>query len=90
MHVYDDITQLVGNTPMVRLNRVVGNIDSTIYIKLEYYNPSCSVKDRAAISMINQAEKDGLLKQGSTIVEGTSGNTGIALATIAAAVNIGL
>ena len=80
-----NITQLIGDTPLVRLNRVVPDDSAEIYVKLEYQNPGASVKDRIAISMIEQAEKEGKLKPGDTIIEPTSGNTGIGLAMVAAA-----
>lgn len=83
--VADNITELIGNTPVVRLNRLVGADDADVYVKLEYFNPSGSVKDRAAFNMIVQAEQEGLLKPGATIIEPTSGNTGIGLAMSAAA-----
>lgn len=79
------ITQLIGDTPLVRLNRVVPEDHAEIYVKLEYQNPGASVKDRIAISMIETAEKEGKLKPGDTIIEPTSGNTGIGLAMVAAA-----
>ncbi|GAA3411705.1 cysteine synthase A [Paenibacillus hodogayensis] len=79
------ITQLIGDTPLVRLNRVVPEDSAEIYVKLEYQNPGASVKDRIAISMIETAEKEGKLKPGDTIIEPTSGNTGIGLAMVAAA-----
>ena len=85
MRIYDDVTQLVGNTPLVRLNRVVGDSRATVLAKLEFYNPAHSVKDRIGLSMIEAAEKAGDLKPGGTIVEATSGNTGIALAMVGAA-----
>ena len=85
MLVVDNIASLIGHTPMVRLNRLVGTNDAEVLIKLEKFNPSGSVKDRAAYNMILQAEKEGLLKPGSTIIEPTSGNTGIGLAMNAAA-----
>lgn len=81
----ENITQLIGNTPLVRLNRVVPGGSAEIYVKLEFQNPGASVKDRIAISMIETAEKEGLLKPGATIIEPTSGNTGIGLAMVAAA-----
>jgi len=80
----NNITELVGDTPIVRLNRVVEDGSATVWCKLEYYNPAGSVKDRIGLSMIVDAEKRGLLKPGDTIVEATSGNTGIALAFVAA------
>lgn len=79
------ITQLIGDTPLVRLNRVVPEGSAEIYVKLEYQNPGASVKDRIAISMIEVAEQEGKLKPGDTIIEPTSGNTGIGLAMVAAA-----
>jgi len=80
-----NVTQLIGDTPLVRLNRVVPEDSAEIYVKLEYQNPGASVKGRIAISMIETAEKEGKLKPGDTIVEPTSGNTGIGLAMVAAA-----
>lgn len=79
------ITELIGDTPAVRLNRLVGEQDAEVLVKLEFANPSGSVKDRAAFNLIAQAEKDGVLAQGATIIEPTSGNTGIGLAMNAAA-----
>lgn len=79
------VTELIGDTPAVRINRLVGENDAEVYVKLEYFNPSRSVKDRAAFNLIEQAEKDGRLKPGATIIEPTSGNTGIGLAMNAAA-----
>ncbi|KRF28647.1 cysteine synthase A [Paenibacillus sp. Soil787] len=79
------ITDLIGDTPLVRLNRVVPEGSAEIYVKLEYQNPGASVKDRIAISMIEVAEQEGILKPGDTIVEPTSGNTGIGIALVAAA-----
>ncbi|WP_433945673.1 cysteine synthase A [Paenibacillus sp. SN-8-1] len=83
--VVDSITDLIGDTPAVRLNRLVGPEDAEVYVKLEYFNPSRSVKDRAAYHMIARAEQEGRLKPGSTLIEPTSGNTGIGLAMNAAA-----
>ncbi|WP_025688304.1 cysteine synthase A [Paenibacillus zanthoxyli] len=83
--VVNHITELIGDTPVVRLNRITGPNDAELYVKLERFNPSGSVKDRAAYNLILQAEKDGLLKPGGTIIEPTSGNTGIGLAMNAAA-----
>ncbi len=85
MNVYDDVTQLVGNTPLVRLNRVVGDAGATVLAKLEFYNPANSVKDRIGVAMIDAAEASGQLQPGGAIVEATSGNTGIALAMVGAA-----
>lgn len=83
--IANNITELIGDTPLVRLNRVVPEDHAEIYVKLEYQNPGASVKDRIAISMVEEAEKEGKLKPGDTIVEPTSGNTGIGLAMVAAA-----
>jgi cysteine synthase A len=80
-----NITQLIGDTPLVRLNRVVPEGSAEIYVKLEFQNPGASVKDRIAISMIEAAEREGKLKPGDTIIEPTSGNTGIGLAMVCAA-----
>ena len=82
LRVADDITQLVGETPVLKLRRVVPSNSAQIFAKLEYLNPGGSVKDRAAIGIINRAEKQGLLRPGGTIVEATAGNTGIGLALI--------
>ncbi|MGE6228826.1 cysteine synthase A [Paenibacillus chitinolyticus] len=81
----NSIAELIGDTPAVRLNRLTSEEHAEVYVKLEYFNPSGSVKDRAAYNLIVQAEKDGLLKPGATIIEPTSGNTGIGLAMNAAA-----
>ena len=83
--VGNSIADLVGKTPLVKLNRMTGADDADVYLKLEYFNPGSSVKDRIALAMIEAAEKSGDLKEGSTIIEPTSGNTGIGLAMIAAA-----
>ncbi|QGH34691.1 cysteine synthase A [Gracilibacillus salitolerans] len=85
MNVYQNMTELIGNTPLVKLNRIVPEGAADIYVKLEMFNPSKSVKDRAASNMIVEAEKAGLLKEDSTIIEPTSGNTGIGLAQTCAA-----
>lgn len=79
------VVDLIGDTPAVRINRLVGENDAEVYVKLEYFNPSRSVKDRAAYNLIVQAELDGRLQPGATIIEPTSGNTGIGLAMNAAA-----
>lgn len=80
-----NITQLIGDTPLVRLNKIVPEDSAEVYVKLEYQNPGSSVKDRIAISMVEVAEQEGKLKPGATIIEPTSGNTGIGLAMVAAA-----
>ncbi|MFD1021166.1 cysteine synthase A [Thalassobacillus hwangdonensis] len=85
MRIADNISELVGKTPVVKLNRSADENSADIYLKLEYMNPGSSVKDRIALSMIEAGEKEGHLKAGDTIVEPTSGNTGIGLAMIAAA-----
>ena len=85
MKVAQDITQLIGSTPMVRLNKLAGTGMAEVLVKLEAFNPGGSVKDRIALSMILAAEADGRLQPGATIVEPTSGNTGIGLAMLAAA-----
>ncbi|BAQ09518.1 cysteine synthase [Bacillus sp. OxB-1] len=83
--VGNSIVDLVGKTPLVKLNRLTGPEDAEVYLKLEYFNPGSSVKDRIALAMIEAAEKSGELKEGGTLIEPTSGNTGIGLAMIAAA-----
>ena len=85
MNIHDDVTQLVGHTPLVRINRIMDGAPATVAAKLEFYNPANSVKDRIGVAMIDAAEADGTLKPGGTIVEATSGNTGIALAMAGAA-----
>ncbi|MBI4052310.1 MAG: cysteine synthase family protein, partial [Elusimicrobia bacterium] len=81
---FENILEAVGNTPLIRLNRINRGLKPQIYIKAEFLNPGGSVKDRIALTMIEEAEKKGLLKPGGTIIEGTSGNTGIGLALVAA------
>ncbi len=83
--IFDDITKTIGNTPLVRLNRITDGLDAEILAKMESFNPLASVKDRIGVSMIEDAERQGLLHKDSVIVEPTSGNTGIALAFVAAA-----
>lgn len=85
MRVVDDITQLIGDTPVVQLRRLVEDGSADVFVKLEWQNPGGSVKDRIALAMVEEAEKTGQLKPGDTIVEPTSGNTGIGLALVAAA-----
>jgi len=81
----NSVADLVGRTPIVKLNNATSENEGTVYVKLEYFNPGSSVKDRLALAMVEAAEKDGTLKPGGTIIEPTSGNTGIGLAMIAAA-----
>ncbi len=81
---YNNVLEAVGKTPLVRLNQMTNGIQAQVYAKLDYLNPGGSVKDRIALTMIEQAEKDGKLKPGGTIIEGTSGNTGMGLAQVAA------
>ncbi|HEX7860524.1 MAG TPA: cysteine synthase A [Verrucomicrobiae bacterium] len=83
--IYNNIVETVGRTPLVRLNKVAAGVDATILLKCEFFNPLGSVKDRIGMAMIEDAEKKGILKQDTTIIEPTSGNTGIALAFVAAA-----
>lgn len=85
MKIANNITELVGNTPLVRLQRLTKGLEAEIDVKLEYFNPAHSVKDRIGVAMIDQAEKDGMINKDSIIVEPTSGNTGIALAFVCAA-----
>ena len=85
MKIYDDITQVFGNTPLVRINKIMDGAGAEVLAKLEFYNPTSTVKDRLGIAIIDAAERSGQLKPGDTIVEATSGNTGIAIAMVAAA-----
>ena len=84
MSIYSDVTALIGRTPLVKLNKIVGD-NATVAAKLEFYNPANSVKDRIGVAIVEAAEASGDLQPGGTIVEGTSGNTGIALAMVGAA-----
>jgi len=83
--IHDDVTALIGNTPLVRINKVTDGAKATVAAKLEFYNPASSVKDRIGVAIVDAAEKSGQLPPGGTIVEATSGNTGIALAMVGAA-----
>ncbi|NLA29397.1 MAG: cysteine synthase A [Propionibacterium sp.] len=85
MAYFEDATQLIGRTPLVKINRLYGDSQATVLAKLEFYNPANSVKDRIGVAIVDAAEASGALKPGGTIVEGTSGNTGIALAWVGAA-----
>ena len=82
--IHNNIYELIGNTPIIKLNKLTNEKMADVYLKLEWFNPGGSVKDRIAISMIESAENEGLLKSGDTIIEPTSGNTGIGLAMVAA------
>ena len=83
--IFNDITETIGRTPLVRLNRITKDIEATIVAKLEFFNPLHSVKDRIGVSMIERAERDGYINKDTVIIEPTSGNTGVALAFVAAA-----
>ena len=84
-NIYSDITQTIGNTPLVKINKITAGLTSTILVKLESFNPLSSVKDRIGVAMIEAAERDGLLNKDSVVIEPTSGNTGVALAFVCAA-----
>ena len=92
MTVYNSVIELIGNTPLVRLNRLKAhlNLNADILLKLEMFNPAGSVKDRAALYMVNDFLKRGIIKPGSTLIEPTSGNTGIGLALVARAYGLKL
>ena len=83
MRYHDNVVDLIGNTPLVRLRNVTAGIAATVLAKVEYFNPGGSVKDRIALRMVTDAERAGLLRPGGTIVEPTSGNTGVGLALVA-------
>ena len=83
--IYEDITKTVGNTPLVRINKLSAGLNATILAKLESFNPLSSVKDRIGVAMIDAAEKEGKINKDTVIIEPTSGNTGIALAFVCAA-----
>ncbi len=83
--IYNNIVETIGNTPIVKLNKLVKGIAGTVLAKVEYFNPGNSTKDRMALKMVEDAEKNGTLKPGGTIIEGTSGNTGMGLALTAVA-----
>ncbi|HJX77162.1 cysteine synthase A [Glutamicibacter sp.] len=83
--IYNNVTEIIGKTPLVKLNRLGEGLPGSVAVKLEFYNPANSVKDRIGVAIVDAAEKSGALKPGGTIVEGTSGNTGIALAMVGAA-----
>ena len=83
MAIHDSILTCVGNTPIVRLNRIGSHLPVELYVKCDYLNPGGSIKDRIAVRMIEEAEESGRLKPGGTIVESTSGNTGVGLAIVA-------
>ena len=83
MDIKQNILEAIGNTPLIQLNKIAKDIPGTILAKVEYFNPGNSVKDRMALKMVEDAEADGRLKSGGTIIEGTSGNTGMGLALAA-------
>src|SRR5437762_12977479 len=83
MDIKNNILETIGNTPLIRLNKITKELPCTVLAKVDYFNPGNSVKDRMAVKMIEVAEKEGKLKPGGTIIEGTSGNTGMGLALVA-------
>lgn len=83
MQFFENIIETIGETPLIKLNKIVKDLPCTVLAKYETFNPGNSVKDRIGLKMINDAEKKGLLKPGGTIIEGTSGNTGMGLAIVA-------
>ena len=83
MQYAKNILETIGNTPLVKLNKITNEVDATVLAKVEFFNPGSSIKDRMAVKMVEDAELDGRLKPGGTIVEGTSGNTGMGLALAA-------
>ena len=88
--IYNDVTDLIGRTPLVRLNRLTEGLGAQVVVKLEFYNPANSVKDRIGVAIIDAAERSGELSPGGTIVEATSGNTGIALAMVGAGMGVAM
>src|SRR5438270_9175104 len=84
MPVFDNILQAIGRTPLVRLHKLVGPKDAAVYAKCEFMNPGGAIKDRMAVHILDKAEREGRLKPGATIVENTSGNTGVGIALVAA------
>ena len=82
MKYYNNILETIGNTPLIKLNKITKDLPCEVFAKVESFNPGNSVKDRMAVKMIEDAEKSGLIKPGGTIVEGTSGNTGMGLALV--------
>ena len=82
INVYNNVLELIGNTPLIRLNKITDNIDGNFFAKVEAFNPGHSTKDRIALYIIEQAEKAGILTPGDTIIETTSGNTGFSLAMV--------
>ena len=81
---FNNVLETIGRTPLIRLNNIAREVKSTLYAKVEFFNPGGSVKDRIGMAMIEAAERDGLLKPGGTIIEATAGNTGVGLALVAA------